>query len=269
MEIVMTVVNIKCTEESITLLVNHLKNKSGEFCVGNECDLSSKSLKARASGAIEDNSISLTYEDNHYFDLIAVENYFKDVLFKFDARKYIKKQDVIEILVTEESECYDEDINFDDYDEDDDEDDDEDEEGDGDEDNEFDFDDEDVEYKESLVIDENNNVDNDELGILDLDEKPEEDENQKDDLKEVNIENLEESTDETVAVKLRKPNEVYFEMYKEAREKAKKAKKATILAYLEAKNIKKTYMLDNLTEDSDNEFDAEIEEVTEAELDGL
>lgn len=136
-----------------------------------------------------------------------------------------------------------------------------------DEEDEFDFDDEDVEYKESLVIDENNNVDNDELGILDLDEKPEEDENQKDDLKEVNIENLEESTEETV--KLRKPNEVYFEMYKEAREKAKKAKKAAILAYLEAKNIKKTYMLDNLTEDSDNEFDAEIEEVTEAELDGL
>lgn len=150
-----------------------------------------------------------------------------------------------------------------------DENDEEDDEEDDDEedDDEFNFDDDDVEYKETLVIDENDNVDNDELGILDLDEKPEED-NQKDDLKEVNIENLEESTEENT-VKLKKPNEVYFQMYKEAREKAKKAKKATILAYLEAKNIKKTYMLDNLTEDSDNEFDAEIEEVTEAELEGL
>jgi hypothetical protein len=113
----MTVVYIKCTEESIIRLVNHLKNKSGEFCVGNECDLSSKSLNANAIGNIEDNSISLTYEDNHYFDLIAVEDYFKDVLFKFDARKYIKKQDVIEIEVTEESECYDDDDDLE-YDED-------------------------------------------------------------------------------------------------------------------------------------------------------
>jgi hypothetical protein len=117
----MTVVNIKCTEESITLLVNHLKNKSGEFCVGNECDLSSKSLNANAIGNIEDNFISLTYEYNHYFDLDfdleAVEDYFKDVLFKFDASKYIKKQDVIEIEVTEESECYDDDADLE-YDED-------------------------------------------------------------------------------------------------------------------------------------------------------
>ena len=69
-------------------------------------------------------------------------------------------------------------------------------------------------------------------------------------------------------IQLKKPNQVYFELYKEARTKAKQAKKSAILAYLEAKNIKKTYMLENLN-DSDSDFDAEIDEVSESELDGL
>jgi hypothetical protein len=46
------------------------------------------------------------------------------------------------------------------------------------------------------------------------------------------------------------------------------AKKAAIIAYLEAKNIKKTYLLENL-DDSDSDFDAEIDEVSESELEGL
>ena len=67
---------------------------------------------------------------------------------------------------------------------------------------------------------------------------------------------------------LKKPNEVYFKLYKDAKTKAKQAKKSAILAYLEAKQIKKTYLLDNLN-DSDSEFDEEIEEVSESELEGL
>ena len=67
---------------------------------------------------------------------------------------------------------------------------------------------------------------------------------------------------------LKKPNQVYFELYKDARTKAKAAKKAAIIAYLEAKNIKKTYMLENM-DDSDSDFDAEIDEVSESELDDL
>jgi hypothetical protein len=67
---------------------------------------------------------------------------------------------------------------------------------------------------------------------------------------------------------LKKPNQVYFELYKEARNKAKQAKKNAILAYLEAKNIKKTYMIENIN-DSDTDFDAEIEEASESELEGL
>ena len=46
------------------------------------------------------------------------------------------------------------------------------------------------------------------------------------------------------------------------------AKKTAIIAYLEAKNIKKTYMLESLI-DSDSDFDAEIDEVSESELEGL
>ena len=89
-------------------------------------------------------------------------------------------------------------------------------------------------------------------------------EENSDELKEVNNVGLSlENSLETM--QLKKPNQVYFELYKEARKKAKEAKRCAILAYLEAKNIKKTYMLDNLN-DSDSEFDAEIDEVSESEL---
>ena len=74
--------------------------------------------------------------------------------------------------------------------------------------------------------------------------------------------------DDLETISLKPPNQVYFELYKVAREKAKVAKRNVIVAYLEAKNIKKTYMLDNLN-DSDSDFDAEIEEVSESELDDL
>ena len=76
-----------------------------------------------------------------------------------------------------------------------------------------------------------------------------------------NLNNLE-------TIQLKKPNQVYFELYKEARNKAKIAKKNALLAYLEAKNIKKTYMLENIY-DSDSDIDEEIDEVSESELEGL
>jgi hypothetical protein len=97
------------------------------------------------------------------------------------------------------------------------------------------------------------------------------------DIQDLNVENLEDDPDELKEVELtvdtnldnsitlKKPNQVYFELYKKARDKAKMAKKAAIIAYLEAKNIKKTYMIENI-DSSDNEFDQEIEEVSESEL---
>ena len=74
--------------------------------------------------------------------------------------------------------------------------------------------------------------------------------------------------DSLETLQLKKPNQVYFELYKEARNKAKTAKKNAILAYLEAKNIKKTYLIENIN-DSDSDFDAEIDDVSESELEGL
>ena len=105
------------------------------------------------------------------------------------------------------------------------------------------------------------------LDLQGLDENIEE---YNDDLREVdNIDlSLENIPDISTTMQLKKPNQVYFELYKEARNKAKMAKKNAIVAYLEAKNIKKTYMLESLI-DSDSDFDAEIDEVSESELEGF
>ena len=45
-----------------------------------------------------------------------------------------------------------------------------------------------------------------------------------------------------------------MDFYKEAKKKAKEAKKAAVQAYLEAKRIKSLYLLDEI-ESSDEEFD--------------
>jgi len=100
------------------------------------------------------------------------------------------------------------------------------------------------------------------LDVEDLEENIEEN---NDILKEIH--DLDISLTDTM--QLKKPNQVYFELYKEARKKAKLAKKNAIIAYLEAKNIKKTYMLENLVDNSDSDFDDEIDEVSESELEGL
>ena len=55
-------------------------------------------------------------------------------------------------------------------------------------------------------------------------------------------------------VKLKKPNEVYMEIYKEVRRRAKMARKKAIEAYLEVKRIKSLYMLEEI-EDSEDEDD--------------
>ena len=84
-----------------------------------------------------------------------------------------------------------------------------------------------IEKEETIEKKETNPLDDFELTEVDLD----------------NIENLE-------TIQLKKPNQVYYEIYKEARKRAKEAKKNAMIAFLEAKNIKKTYMLEDL-DDSD------------------
>ena len=60
-------------------------------------------------------------------------------------------------------------------------------------------------------------------------------------LKEVDLSCTLDNTLETL--QLKKPNQVYYEIYQKAKEKAKEAKKNAILAYIEMKNIKKTYKI--------------------------
>ena len=69
--------------------------------------------------------------------------------------------------------------------------------------------------------------------------------------------------DNTETITLKRPNEVYYEIYKAAREKAKHMRNVALEAYLEAKQIKTKYMLEDL-DDSDEEFD-----FTENEMAGL
>ena len=116
-----------------------------------------------------------------------------------------------------------------------------------------------------IMTDTENNDDNIslDLEIEDLDIETNEEDN--DSLKEFNVDL---KLDSLESLQLKKPNQVYFELYKEARNKAKLAKKSAILAYLEAKNIKKTYLIENIN-DSDSDFDAEIDDVSESELEGL
>ena len=72
--------------------------------------------------------------------------------------------------------------------------------------------------------------------------------------------------DSLETIVLKKPNQVYYEIYNEARKKAKECKKNAILAYLEAKNIKKTYMLEDLDNSDSDDSDFEDLDVEDEEL---
>jgi hypothetical protein len=124
-----------------------------------------------------------------------------------------------------------------------------------------------LEELEEFNIIEQEPKENDDSLDLEIEDLTEDIEENTDELKEIN--NLDLSMENNLeTLQLKKPNQVYFELYKEARNKAKIAKKNALLAYLEAKNINKTYMLENLN-DSDSDIDAEIDDVSESELEGL
>ena len=95
----------------------------------------------------------------------------------------------------------------------------------------------------------------DNLEKNDVFEKTEE---EKDILQEVNL-----TLNEKDSITLKKPNEIYLDIYRQAREKAKKAKQQALKAYLEAKRIKELYMLeivDSSEEDVDSDSEEEFEE---------
>jgi hypothetical protein len=77
--------------------------------------------------------------------------------------------------------------------------------------------------------------------------------------KNEDLEEIELFVPEDEPMKLKKPSDVYLDIYKQAREKAKKAKNEAIKAYLEAKRIKELYMLD-IVDSTDSEDSEEDEE---------
>lgn len=87
---------------------------------------------------------------------------------------------------------------------------------------------------------------------------------------EVESDNLEEigvlDIDEAEPIKLKKPDEVYKDIYKAAITKAKKLRQVALEAYLDAKKIKAKFMLEDIYDSDENgdedEDDAELEEVT-------
>ena len=72
---------------------------------------------------------------------------------------------------------------------------------------------------------------------------------------EVDIHLDEVSKDETVSLKERK--ELYYKMYEEARQKAKVARDLALSSYLEAKQIKNKYMLDDILNSSSSSEDSD------------
>ena len=107
------------------------------------------------------------------------------------------------------------------------------------------------------------NGNNNESENLDVLENPK----QKDNIEEVNetlVKNqdlneivLDVPKNENETMSLRNPNEVYLDIYKAARQKAKEAKRQAIKAYLTVKKIKQQYLIDESEiseEESDDDF---------------
>jgi len=66
-------------------------------------------------------------------------------------------------------------------------------------------------------------------------------------------------------ITLKNRNDVYYEMYREARQKAKYARDLAVASYLEAKNIKNKYMLEDIGDSEDSDIDSDLENEEEDE----
>jgi len=96
-------------------------------------------------------------------------------------------------------------------------------------------------------VDLSNEKDNLEEDPINLEKK--EDLDIEQDIQEVTLDL--DNTDNLETIQLKKPDEVYLEIYNEAREKAKEAKKQALLSYLELKKIKSEYPSLNFDDDDD------------------
>ena len=85
------------------------------------------------------------------------------------------------------------------------------------------------------------------------------------DMCEITLDVLPEEQGETV--KIKNPNEAYYEMYKEAKRKAKIARDLALASYLSAKQIKYNYLSGESFSD-DDEMDAEEKELNGLDMNG-
>jgi hypothetical protein len=91
----------------------------------------------------------------------------------------------------------------------------------------------------------------------------EENKTNNDPLEEIEFSLDEIKEDEPIIIKKR--DDVHYEMYKEAKRKAKMARDLALSSYLEAKRIKNTYMLDNIDDSDSSDLDMEDFEETPGE----
>ena len=77
------------------------------------------------------------------------------------------------------------------------------------------------------------------------------------------MDSLEEVTlniDDTESIKLNKREDLYYKLYKSAKEKTKNIRKHAIKAYLEAKSIKEKNLIDDLETSSSEEESIDFDE---------
>ena len=127
-----------------------------------------------------------------------------------------------------------------------------------------------VEVKNDLKIEDQVNENNeiseftDKVKEVNLDDLEKEEQSNQSDKNNDELQEVDLTFDEEDAITLKNPNEIYLDIYRQAREKAKKAKQEAIKAYLEAKRIKELYMLE-IVDSSEDESESEEESGEEEE----
>jgi len=109
---------------------------------------------------------------------------------------------------------------------------------------------------ESIELEENTNTSEKTLNNLGVSE--EDNINSNDSIEEIKLDSSILESSEVVEIK--EANEVYYKMYKDAIQRAKVARDLALSSYLEAKNLKNKYMLDEaLCDSDDSDLEKELE----------
>lgn len=100
--------------------------------------------------------------------------------------------------------------------------------------------------------DESKKNDNDDI-VEEEESKKNHEQDEDDDILEINLDVEEINDNDTIHLKDK--TEVYYQMYKEARQKAKLAKSLALSSYLEARRIKNLYMLDDIDDSDESDLE--------------